>query len=207
MTSSDTLAALRSQIDAILEAPGAITTRRPAKLGTAKDSHDDQCRAQSVSYESGSDFSPDAAYKKTLALLNASDKSEHMIRVRLTQAGFPQPSIDTALERARGYGFINDIRYGEVLIRSRISQGKGCAGIERELAANEIDPFDIPGYPEEFGISSESEVERALAFLERKPPHAKNARDAAYRKLIQKGFSSSVSSSAARIWSDGQQRA
>lgn len=205
MPSSDTIAALRSQIDAILEAPGKpIRTRRHAQSASPETVIEEESRNRGLEQDSDSEFSSDAAYKKTLALLNASDKSERMIRDRLAQAGFPQSSIDTALERARGYGFINDIRYGEVLVRSRISQGRGCAGIERELAENDIDPFDIPGYPEEFGITPESELERALALLERKPPRAKNARDAAYRKLVQKGFSSSVSSSAARIWIDGR---
>ncbi|MRZ30570.1 regulatory protein RecX, partial [Paeniclostridium sordellii] len=45
-----------------------------------------------------------------------------------------------------------------------------------------------------------------LALLDRKPPRAKNKRDAAYRRLAQKGFGASVASTAARIWSEGKER-
>ena len=39
------------------------------------------------------------------------------------------------------------------------------------------------------------ELARALAVLDRRPPRAKNLRDAAYRRLVQKGYGSSVASS------------
>lgn len=146
--------------------------------------------------------SADDAFKKIITLLNASDKSERMIRMRLAQQDFDESAIESAIERAKECGFIDDIRYGEVLVRSRVSQGKGSAGIERELYENGIEPYEIPGYPEEFGIDPDSEFERALDLLERKPPRSKNARDAAYRKLVQKGFPTSLASSVARVWYD-----
>jgi regulatory protein len=118
------------------------------------------------------------------------------------QAGFEQPAIENALERAKAYGFIDDHRYADVLIRSRLSQGKGIQGIIRELASQQIDIEEVPGWPEEFEIDEDRELERALAFLERKPPRSKNQREGAYRKLMGGGFSSSVASSAARIWAE-----
>ena len=48
------------------------------------------------------------------------------------------------------------------------------------------------------------ELARALAVLDRRPPRAKNLRDAAYRRLVQKGYGSSVASSAARRWCERQ---
>ena len=131
-----------------------------------------------------------------------SDRSEAAIRQRLATAGFTEPAIDTSVERAKGYGFIDDMRYAEVLIRSRISQGKGSAGIVRELAENRIDIDAVPGWPHEFGVSADEETDRALGLLKRKPPRSKNKRDAAYRRLMQKGYSSSVSAAAARMWAE-----
>ena len=142
----------------------------------------------------------DVAFKKILAILNASDKPEKAIRERLGESGFTQDAINEAVAKAKDFGFIDDARYAEVLMRSRLAQGKGSAGIERELAANNIDVFSVEGWPDSFGVNEESELERALGYLERKPPRSKNQREAAFRKLVSKGYSSSVASKAARIW-------
>lgn len=142
------------------------------------------------------------ALKKIIALVNVSDRSERAIRERLARDGFSEADADGAVEQAKLYGFIDDRRFSEVLVRSRISQGKGSAGIVRELAENGIQAEDVPGWPYEYPLSHEEELDRALGVLGRKPPHAKNQRDAAYRRLMQKGYPSSVASSAARIWTE-----
>ena len=142
------------------------------------------------------------ALKKIVALVNASDKSERAIRERLARSGFEEIDIEKAVDDAKRYGFIDDARFSEVLIRSRISQCKGSAGIVRELAENGIDASDVIGWPFEFPVSYEEEVDRALNLLERKPPRSKNKREGAYRRLMQKGYPSAVASSAARIWTE-----
>lgn len=148
--------------------------------------------------------SAEKAFKKIVALVNASDKSERAIRMRLQQAEFEESDIEEAVQRAKDYGFIDDMRYAEVLIRSRVSQGRGMRGIERELLESDIDPELVPGWPYEYGITDETEFQRALDLLKRNPPRSKNLREGAYRKLVTKGFSSSVASSAARVWSESQ---
>lgn len=140
------------------------------------------------------------ALKKIIALVNASDKSERTIRDRLAREGFSQPEIESAVEQARQYGFIDDKRFAEVLVRSRIAQGRGSAGIIRELAENDIDADIVPGWPYDYPLSTEEEIDRAIDLLKRKPPHAKNKREAAYRRLMQKGYPSMVASSATRMW-------
>lgn len=203
MPSDETIAALRLQIDAILQSPPAKSgSRHSHKRRISSDVRDESLDTDASVNVQASGTSAEDAFKKILALVNASDKSERMIRDRLARLDFTESAAESAIVRAKECGFIDDIRYGEVLVRSRISQGKGSAGIERELYENGIDPHDIPGYPEEFGIDPDLEFDRALSLLERKPPQAKNAREAAYRKLVQKGFPSSVASSAARVWYD-----
>ena len=119
---------------------------------------------------------------------------------------------------------IDDTRYGAVLIRTRVAQGRGRKGIEDELERAGIAASDIPGWPEEFfsvddfdpfrvnanaeddvvgcsfgsESSDEQEIERALALLRRKPPRSKNIQASAYRKLVTKGYSTSVASAATR---------
>lgn len=142
------------------------------------------------------------AFKKIIALVNHADRSEKAVRERLQRDGFKDVDIDHAVQRALEYGFIDDARFAEVLIRSRISKLRGSAGIVRELSENGIEAMSIPGWPNDFGISHEEELDRALAYLRKKPPRSKNARDGAYRKLLQHGFSSDVALSAARVFVD-----
>ena len=203
MASQDTLASLRAQIDSVLERDcesNALTKKKSKKTASLESRRSSEYPRSDEDCEQAK--TPEKAFAKIVDLLNASDKSERMLRTRLAQLGFPDECIEEAVERAKGYGYVNDLRYGEVLIRSRISQGKGSAGIQRELEENGIDPFDIPGYPDEFDIGYDAEFSRALTILERKPPHSKNPCDSAYRKLLQRGFPSSIAASAARAWYD-----
>ena len=148
---------------------------------------------------------PDAAqpdaFKKIVALVNVSERSQKAIRERLAKDGFTNEEIEEAVNRALDYGFIDDMRFATVLIRSRLSQGKGIAGIERELSSHGIELNSVTGWPEDFA-TEQDELERALSYLDRHPTTARNKRDGAYRKLMQRGFSSSVASSAARLWSE-----
>lgn len=163
---------------------------------------DDQLNSRIQDGVSGDGQRSSEALKKIIALVNASDKSERAIRDRLSRSDFNQNDIERAVEDAKRYGFIDDARFSEVLIRSRISQCKGSAGIVRELAENGIEATDVKGWPYEFPISYEEELNRALSLLERKPPRSKNQREGAYRRLIQKGYPSGVASTAARMWSE-----
>jgi regulatory protein len=149
------------------------------------------------------------AFKKIYQLVAVKERSVQEIKTRLAQKNFSEEVIESALMRALSCGLVDDARFAEVLVRSRMNAGKGKSGIARELESHNIDSLLIErllndssfdGHPSE----EESEIERALSFLERKPPTAKNKREAAYRKLLQKGYSASVSSSAARQWFESQ---
>ncbi len=108
--------------------------------------------------------------------------------------------------RALACGLVNDARYAEVLVRSRLSQGRGAQGIAAELESSASTRPSCPAGPKSSRSTTRARWHRALALLDRKPPRAKNKRDAAYRRLAQKGFGASVASTAARIWSEGKER-
>ena len=167
-------------------------TRQP--LATSK-------RAKSMPTD-GEDPERKSAFSRIVAWANARDRSQSSVRQRLKKEGYEEPEIDDAVTRALDYGIIDDLRYADVLIRSRLAQGKGAAGIERELEGEGISAYDVEGWPYAYGVSDESEFQRALDVLEKNPSRSKNKREGAYRKLIGKGFSSSVASSAARTWSE-----
>lgn len=188
MTRQSVISELQNRI-AAMESGGRVAEPPRSEL---------QAEAQTSAVQSND------ALKKIIALVNASDKSERAIRDRLVREGFSEPAIEGAVGQAKQYGFIDDRRFAEVLVRSRISQGRGSAGIIRELAENDIDAEDVPGWPYDFPLSTEEETERAIGLLQRKPPHAKNKREAAYRRLMQKGYPSMVASSAARLWFEAQ---
>lgn len=164
------------------------------------------------------------AFEKVTRLACARERGSRELVDRLVRDGFSREVAKSAVQRALDCGLIDDTRYGAVLIRTRVSQGRGRKGIEDELERAGIAASDIPGWPEEFfsvddfdpfrvnanaedGVvgcsfgsesSDEQEIERALALLRRKPPRSKNIQASAYRKLVTKGYSTSVASAATR---------
>lgn len=122
---------------------------------------------------------------------------------RLLSSGYDDHIASEAVQRAINCGLVSDERYADVLVRSRLSQGKGLRGIAFELEQADIDPQTVPAYQEAlFRDSGPDELARALSLLATKPPKAKRIREAAYRKLVQKGYESSVAASAARIFAE-----
>lgn len=164
------------------------------------------------------------AFEKVTRLACARERGSRELIDRLVRDGFTREVAESAVQRALDCGLIDDVRYGAVLVRTRVAQGRGRKGIEDELDRAGISATDIPGWPDEFfslggfdpfrvasndedgligcsfgcEFNEEQEVERALALLRRKPPRSKNVRASAYRKLMTKGYSSSVASAATR---------
>ena len=212
MASADLLRELQAKMDAIAsgcEPVQAQSDRRAHDDRVASgckscDAYDERSSRKQGRKDARDQESGDAAFRRVVAMLNAGDKSERQLRDRLDEKGFSPEAIDEAIASAKSCGFIDDRRYAEVLVRSRISQGRGIKGIERELEQNNISLDILDEDSAQMLFDESSELDRALDFLARKPPRAKNARDAAYRKLVQKGYSSAVSARAARIWHEGR---
>ena len=135
-------------------------------------------------------------------MLSAREHSSAQAREKLKAAGYSDAVVDATLQRAVELRFIDDARYADALIRSRIAAGKGIAFALRDIEALGIDPFELDSYLEHQEGGEESEVSRALALLDRRPPRCKNAREGAYRKLMQAGFPPSIASQASRQWTE-----
>jgi len=151
----------------------------------------------------GGPEAPEVAFRRIERLASFRERSTQELRQRLEREGFDADAAEGALARAQACGLVDDVRFAEVLVRSRMSAGMGRQGIGFELERLGIDPGDIPGWSGADPADEESdELDRALGFLERKPPPSKNKRDGAYRKLLGKGYASPVASKAARIWSE-----
>lgn len=146
----------------------------------------------------------DRAYQKVLRMASVRELSSAKAQEKLQLAGYSQEAIAFAIEKASSYRFIDDKRYADALIRNRVSAGKGLSFALREIESLGVDPYTLDSYNDYLESGEDSEVNRAVELLERKPPKSKNKRDGAYRRLLQAGFSSSTASQAARRWCEAQ---
>ncbi len=142
----------------------------------------------------------DDAFARIIRLSSVRDRCQSELHERLLKEDYRSADIEEALSRAVRCGLVDDLRFADMLVRSRISSGKGAASISRELERRGIDPFLLEGWPEAYGCDRDAQIDRAVSFLSRKPPHGNNLRSAAYRKLAAKGYSQEVSTVAARTW-------
>lgn len=144
---------------------------------------------------------PHDAFKKIERLVKVRDRSIREVRNRLLKDGFSVSIADQSIERALRCNYLNDQRFADILVRSRLNAGKGLAGIIRELKSHDIDPeAQLPGFPDEYLSTRVSQRDAALGLLCRKPPRAKNKLQAAYGKLIRAGYTSQLASEVAREW-------
>lgn len=156
---------------------------------------------ESSSAESADEaHSPQAAYQKILRLISVRERSTAYLRTRLLNDEFPAASVEEALAKAQRLFLVDDRRYGDALIRMKLAAGKGLRDAEREIEELGIDPTTLDAWQEHHQQGREAEVARALSVLRRRPPRAKQAREAAFRKLVSQGYGTDIASSAARQW-------
>ncbi len=74
----------------------------------------------------------------------------------------------------------------------KLAAGRGLRDAEREIEELGIDPATLDSWVEHERKGRDFEVGRALAALRRRPPKAKRAREAAFRRLVSQGFSTDV---------------
>ena len=193
-SSKDALADLRNKI---AEIEGASFSSASTKTATRP--HVSDAGADEIAEDTSEELLKKAK-KKIERLCAVRERCSSEVSERLDREDFPEDVVEEAVAWAVRCGFIDDARFADVFVRSRLAAGKGIAGISRELSSFGIDPQAVESLTDHEKLGRGNEIDRALVLLRRKPPRAKNARDAAYRRLIQKGFSSDVASSAAREW-------
>ena len=65
------------------------------------------------------------AFEKVTRLACSRERGSRELIDRLVRDGFSQEVAESAVRRALDCGLIDDTRYGAVLIRTRVSQGRG----------------------------------------------------------------------------------
>lgn len=145
--------------------------------------------------------SAEEAFKKIERLVKVRDRSIAEVRSRLEKDKYSPDAIDQAIQRASACSYLDDARFADILIRSRLRAKKGIVGTIAELKRHGIDPeTQVPDFPEAYLSAVPNQKDSAIALLCKKPPRAKNKMQAAYAKLIRSGYSSAIASEAAREW-------
>lgn len=65
-----------------------------------------------------------AAYSAALRLLTQREYCEVELRRKLQGRGIDDIAIDSALEELKGYGYLNELRFAESFLRSRLQRGE-----------------------------------------------------------------------------------
>lgn len=135
-----------------------------------------------------------AARKKAMRLLEVMDRSEKGLAEKLYQAGFDEAEVLNALEYVKSFGYLDDLRYAQVYIRSRL-QVKSRQQLALELYKKGIDreTFD-QAYEKETLYESPDEEAMLDALIEKKLAGQKALNEKSLRRLYgylaRRGFSS-----------------
>lgn len=136
------------------------------------------------------------AFDKALTHLSATRKTEKQIREYLRGKGYLDGVIDYAVEKLRGYNFLNDGEYAEAYVES-VAKRKGGRLIRMELRGKGVSDAEIDAAMD--GLDEESQTEAAKALLH-KYMRGKSADvqtlQKAYRYLMSKGFDYEVAKAA-----------
>jgi regulatory protein len=140
---------------------------------------------------------PPSAYALALRWLAVRDRAEGELRLKLRRAGVDPAAIDTAIERVRGLGYLDDARFArgraESLIRSgrlgprAVSQRLIAAGVSRDTVRLAVDG----------AMQSQDEAALARDAVRKRHPAALGSDDPklrarAARFLLGRGFSPAV---------------
>ena len=192
---------LRKRITDIEKGSGPARVDSPSDEDPARIPRSDVDRSAAACSDGVRD--EDAAFSFIVRKISHRDRSSRELMRMLVRDGYDDEVARCAVSRARSCRIIDDLRFADAFVRSKVAQGRGRRGIEEQLSQHGVAASELPDWPDGyFEAGDESELDRAIALLEAKPPRSKNPRESAYRKLVSRGFSSSVAGDAARIWAE-----
>ena len=135
----------------------------------------------------------DRAYERALTFLEKRDRTEREVHDKLTGSGFSEEEAQTALDRLRGAGLVNDEDYAERYLGALAAKGRGRLRISSEMRRKGL-PEELVRNAIEDGLSPEDEREMAVSAARRclaGMPEEGDPRKAAAkvsRKLANLGF-------------------
>ena len=73
------------------------------------------------------------------AALNYKNRSSRMLQEKLLEKGIEPDDAEYAIERLRGFGYLNDSEYAASVVRSGVNKGWGKSRIRRKLIEYKLD--------------------------------------------------------------------
>ncbi|MFQ9181527.1 MAG: regulatory protein RecX [Eggerthella lenta] len=118
---------------------------------------------------------PDAAFRKIERLCLVRERASEQLRQRLAREGFEAGAVEAALDRALACGLVYDGRFADVLVRSRLAQGRGRRGIAAELESLGIDADGVEALAAADDDAGEVDRSRCSTASRREPPRLPTA--------------------------------
>jgi regulatory protein len=106
-------------------------------------------------------------YTAALRILNYRFNSEHELRRKLAAKDFDEETIDATVARLREEKWLDDARFAEAFVRTRMRKRVGQLRIRRELIAAGIDD-DVAAVALRSNRDDEGEREAALAIARKR---------------------------------------
>ena len=131
-----------------------------------------------------------------LRLVARRDYSRKEALEKLALHGFGTSVSQRVVQELIDIHAIDDSRFADVFIRSKINAGWGLSRIERELSRRGVAAKAIEGWPYEY-TDPDDELERATEIAQRKRVSAPNAWQKLVRFLVGRGFGLDVAKRAA----------
>ncbi|NTU71927.1 MAG: regulatory protein RecX [Coriobacteriia bacterium] len=130
----------------------------------------------------------DLARERALRLLGYREHSAHELLAKLLDTGYPRHIAQSVADRFVEVSLIDDERFAEAWVRSRVSAGYGPRRIARELKLKGISDALIETALAE-SQPHEHEVEQACVALRGRRATNKREREKLIRRLVTRGFS------------------
>ena len=137
------------------------------------------------------------AHARMEELVGVRDWTQRELADRLHADGYPTDVVRELVGRAVECGLVDDARFADVLIRSKVCAGWGERRIAQELRRRGVDPDAVEGWPEAY-LPAESEHDRALALASRRRLTGKNDYARLVRFLCGRGFATGLACEVAR---------
>ena len=134
----------------------------------------------------------DKAFESICRMVAIREHSCDELSLKLRKKGFAQADIEDALSKALSCGLIDNNRYARSYAYTMLSSGHGVMGIRSHLESIGLNQADVECVISEtlddLFPDHVDEIDRALNLLERSYFSSSNPRDAAFRKLVRKGY-------------------
>lgn len=103
-------------------------------------------------------------------LLSRREHSVDELKLKLKQKKYDIQSIDKVIDKLLEKDYLSDLRYTEMLVRTRQSQGYGYQYIQQELQAKGVELYNLSKLDEEY-LAAEAWINAITTALRRKCPN------------------------------------